>query len=168
MAKGKYSEWLEEDKLTLIGGWARNGLSEEQIAHNMGIASSTLREWKKKYPAISATIKKSKEVADLEVENAMYKAAMGYTAEETTEELKWDPKKNDWVLKVTKRVKKHVPPNVTAQIFWLKNRKPDEWREKRFVEDKIEFESDGFLDALKGETESTFEKADKEGGIVEE
>lgn len=168
MAKGKYAQWLEEDNLLRISGWARDGLTESQIAHNMGISRKTLGKWKNQYDSIGIALKNSKEVVDMEVENALYKAAMGYEVEEVVEERKWNNKKGEWEMQVTKRSRKHVPPNVTAQIFWLKNRKPDAWREKRFVEDKIEFESDGFMEALKGETKTTFEKAKEEGPIVEE
>lgn len=78
MAKGKYQEWLEPEKLTLIQGWAGDGLSDEQIAHNMGISRSTLNEWKKKYPDILDAIKKGKEVIDYAIENALVnKALMG-------------------------------------------------------------------------------------------
>lgn len=47
MAKGRYEEWLTDDGLLLLEGWARNGLTDEQIAHNVGITSETLRQWKK-------------------------------------------------------------------------------------------------------------------------
>ena len=61
MAKGKYEEWINDsDKLILLSGWARNGLSDEQIAKNVGISRSTLNEWKKKYPVISDALKKVK------------------------------------------------------------------------------------------------------------
>ena len=65
MAKGKYKEWIEDpDKLTLLAGWARKGLSNEQIAKNMGIRRSTLGEWAKKFPVISDALKKNKEICD--------------------------------------------------------------------------------------------------------
>ncbi len=76
MAKGKYKEWLEPDGLLLISAWARDGLTDEQIAENMGVSRSTLNEWKKKYPDISDTLKRGKEVVDIEVENALYRAAL--------------------------------------------------------------------------------------------
>ena len=68
MAKGKYKKWLKPENLLLIEGWARDGLVDEQIAHNMGIACCTLYEWKNKYAEIDETLKKGKEVVDLEVE----------------------------------------------------------------------------------------------------
>ena len=58
MAKGKYEKWLEPDGLLLLEGWARSGLTDEQIAKNMGISRSTLNDWKNKYPDISDTLKK--------------------------------------------------------------------------------------------------------------
>ena len=64
MAKGKYREWLSEDGLIKIQGWARDGLIDEQIAHNMGITTKTLYEWKNKYGEISEALKKGKEVID--------------------------------------------------------------------------------------------------------
>ena len=101
MAKGKYKEWLEPDGLLLISAWARDGLTDEQIADNMGVSRSTLNEWKKKYPDISDTLKRGKEVVDIEVENALYRAALD--------------------------------GNITAIIFWLKNRQPQKWRDKQQV-----------------------------------
>lgn len=76
MARGKFEYWLTEDGLTLLEGWARDGLTNEQIAHNMGIALSTLKVWKGKFSAISASLKKGKEVVDYEVENALLKKAL--------------------------------------------------------------------------------------------
>ncbi len=64
MAKGKYHEWLEPDGLLLLQGWARDGLTDEQIAHNIGINRHTLKEWKKVFPAINTALKKTREIVD--------------------------------------------------------------------------------------------------------
>lgn len=98
----KIDEWLEDDKLILLEGWARDGLTYEQIAKNIGIDTSTLWDWRKKQPNISNVLKKGREVVDFEVENALLKNALD--------------------------------GNVTAQIFWLKNRKKEQWREKVDIE----------------------------------
>ena len=124
MANGKYQQWLEPDGLLLLEGWARDGLTDEQIAHNMGCAYSTLRDWKDKYPALSAALKRGKEVVDIEVENALLKRAMGYDYVEERVEVNGNGKR-----KVTQTTK-HVPGDTTAQIFWLKNRRSDRWRDK--------------------------------------
>ena len=98
MAKGKYEYWRSADGLILLEGWARDGLTDEQIAHNCGISTKTLYEWKNAYSEIREALKKGKDVVDFEVENALLKKAM--------------------------------QGDVTAQIFWLKNRKADKWRDK--------------------------------------
>lgn len=116
----KINEWLENDKLILLEGWARGGLTDEQIAKNIGINRTTLYDWKKKEVNIADALKKGKEVIDFEVENALLKRALGYEYEEETYE--------NGIL--TKKVKKQVPPDTTAQIFWLKNRQVKKWRDK--------------------------------------
>lgn len=119
----KYEKWLEPEGLTLLEGWARDGLTDEQIAHNCGITVKTLYEWKNRYGEICEALKRGKEVVDLEVENALLKSALGFSYDEVMTEESPDG--------VKKRVtKKMVLPSVTAQIFWLKNRRPDTWRDK--------------------------------------
>lgn len=234
----KYTEWITPEGLLKIEGMARDGLAEEQIAHNMGIGVSTLFEWKNRFPELLEALKKGKEVVDREVENALYRRAVGYTTEEVVYERivdsreaarhdgvqeltqqEWEmckayfdnaccycgekkpltkdhlvplseggqmtldnivpacqscnSSKNDrqwagWYTKhpkfdrdryerickyldfavkmksvlksdeegrlvMTKKVVKPVNPDVTAQIFWLKNRKPEMWRDKQDI-----------------------------------
>lgn len=126
--KGSYKKWLEADNLILLEGWARDGLTDEQIAHNIGIHVSTLYEWKKKYEEFDEALKRGKEVVDREVENALLKRALGYSYDEITEI------REEGVLIQKKVVKKHIVPDTTAQIFWLKNRRPDIWRDKKDID----------------------------------
>ena len=121
MAKGKYDDWLTEEGLLKIEGWARDGLTDEQIAHNMGISVKTLYNWKNKHLPILHALKKGKEVVDRMVENALLKSALGYEYEE-------DGMTKDGEV-VPLRKLQH--PNTTAMIFWLKNRKPEQWRDKQ-------------------------------------
>lgn len=134
IAKGKYEYWLTPDGLTRLEAYARDGLTDELIAGKMGIRRETLYDWIKKFPNISNALKRGKEVIDTEVENALLKRAMGYTYEEVTKEAVKDRKTGKISLEITKIVKKEVQPDTTAQIFWLKNRKPAEWRDKTDVE----------------------------------
>ena len=120
MALGKINEWLKKDKLILLEGWARDGLTDEQIAKNIGINRTTLYDWKKKETNIADALKKGKEIIDFEVENALLKRALAYEQEEEKYENG----------SLTTKVKKQVAPDTTAQIFWLKNRKKEQWREK--------------------------------------
>lgn len=124
MARGKYQEWLTDEGLLQLGAWARDGLTDEQIAKNMGISYSTLRVWRDKYSALSAALKKGKDVVDVQVENALLKRALGYTYTEvkTVESAKGT---------VTTTTVKEVAPDVTAGIFWLKNRQRPKWGDKQ-------------------------------------
>ncbi len=115
-----YQEWLTEEKLIVLTGWARN-LTDADIAKNIGITPKTLIEWKKNHPKIREALREGREVVDTKVENALLKAALGY--EYTEYIIDTDGKK--------KAVKKQMPPNTTAMIFWLKNRKYKDWRDKR-------------------------------------
>lgn len=124
MAKGKYQEWLTPEGLLKIEGWARDGLIDEQISEKMGINRRTLTDWKNKYDPISLALKRGKEVIDRQVENALLKRALGYEYEEIKEKFEGG------VLTERTVTKKEVVADTTAQIFWLKNRKPDTWRDK--------------------------------------
>lgn len=104
----------------------------------MGINQKTLWEWRNKYAPISKALKKGKAPVDIQVENALLKRALGYDYEETiteVEELAGGHQK-----KHIRKVTKHMPPDTTAQIFWLKNRRPDRWREKQEATVGVEVE----------------------------
>ncbi len=140
-AKGKYEYWITPEGLLKIEGWARDGLKDEQIAGNIGIRRQTLYEWTKRFPVIFDTLKRGKEIVDRQVENALLKRALGYEYDEVTRE----PDMNGEMVE-TKRVTKQVLPDTTAQIFWLKNRKPDEWRDKQNI--NVTTEKHEKLDAI--------------------
>lgn len=130
MAKGKYQEWLTPDGLLLLEGWARDGLTDEQIAQKIGINPATLYKWMDRFAEIGKAIKKGKAPVDIQVENALLKRALGYDYEETVTEVFSDGKKH------VRKVKKHMPPDVAAMAIWLKNRKPTKWRDKPDLEKK--------------------------------
>lgn len=125
------SKWDEiKEKLNMIECWARDGLTDEQISNNLGISTTTFYDYKNKYLEFSESLKRGKEVVDYEVENALLKRALGYEYKEITQESRWDKEKQEYEMVVTKEVTKQVAPDTTAQIFWLKNRKAKEWRDK--------------------------------------
>lgn len=91
MAKGQYKKWLEKENLVLIQGWKMNGLTDEQIAKNIGIAPRTLERWKKKYSQISRALKVGHEQANFIIENELFAKA---TQGNTTAMIFW--LKNNW------------------------------------------------------------------------
>ena len=127
--RGKYHEWLTAEGLLKIEGWARDGLIEKQIAHNIGITEQTLNVWKNEYPSLKEALKRGKEVVDRQVENALLKRALGYEYEEVKQIIEKDDSGRD--RKRIEKTLKQITPDTTAQIFWLKNRKPQEWRDRK-------------------------------------
>lgn len=127
MAKGKYEYWLTLEGLLKLEAWARDGLTDEQISENIGIGTTTLYRWKNDYEKIREALKRGKEVVDIQVENALLKRALGYTYKEIKVEETADGEK---VTTTTKE----VVPDTTAQIFWLKNRRPEQWRDRQNME----------------------------------
>lgn len=132
MAKSRWEEI--KGKLAMVECWARDGLIDEQIANNLGINVATLYRYKNEHCEFKEALKRGKEVVDYEVENALLKRALGYEYEEKTYETIYDEKLERYRERLTKRVTKQVAPDTTAQIFWLKNRKPKVWRDKQEIE----------------------------------
>lgn len=131
MGGGKYDTQVKPN-LKLVEKWARNGATDLDIAKRLGIGETSLYKYKKQHPEFADALLRGKEVVDTEVENSLLKRALGYTAEDVTEEL------IDGRLVVTKRVRKHISADTTAMIFWLKNRMPGVWRNKEDVQLNID------------------------------
>ena len=127
----KVDYWLTDDGLILIEAWARDGYLLNEIADRMGIERYTLSKWRKRYPEIAQALNTGKELVDYKVENALLKAALGYTTKEIKVTL---GKKvlNGEVFEVLKETTtREVAPNVTACMAWLNNRKHDQWKRNR-------------------------------------
>ena len=128
-----YKEWLEPDKLFLLESWARSGLSNTQLAEKIGIKENTLYVWMSQHVKIKEALKKGKEVADFEVENALFKNATGYYQKiNKVHKIKTikvvEGKRLETEELVEKEEEVFFQPNTAAQIFWLKNRKSDAWK----------------------------------------
>ncbi len=107
---------------------AIRGKIDKEIAAGLGISTSTLHEWKKVHEDFASSIKAGKGVANSQVEQALFKRAIGYEYEETKKSS------NVYGEERTERTTKQVVPDTTAQIFWLKNRDPASWRDKQELE----------------------------------
>lgn len=127
--KGLVDEWRTADGLILLEGWRRDGLSYEQIADNIGVNVATIYAWQKKYPEILNALKKGEEVMVYHVENALYKAACGYDVTETDQTETLNETTGEKITTKHAR-KRHIPPNVGAICFILKNRRTEKWQDK--------------------------------------
>lgn len=165
MARVEYKKWLEPDNLTRLRSWARDGLTNEQIAKKIGVRRQTISEWSKKYPDIADALKKGKEVVDSEIEDSLISVMKKHTI--TTTQYKMVKKddfnleaerskfanvykldhpnatKNEILIATAENVEVYekipisktvteVDPNTSAIIFWLKNRRPDVYRDQTF------------------------------------
>lgn len=137
--KSMVDEWITEDALILLEGWAREGLTDKDIADNIGIGYSTFTAWKAKNKAIQEALKKGKAPVDFKVENQLLKSALGYYVT-VKEPIKLKTKKQlkdkgmieeEKIEFVEKQI--YIPPIPACQFFWLKNRKSDKWREKQEI-----------------------------------
>lgn len=91
---------------------ASEGLIDAEIANAFNISVATISDWKKRFPEFLESLKKGKAVIDNKVVNCLYNRAIGFTGPDD----------------------KYYPPDVTAQIYWTKNRMPQEWRDKQQTE----------------------------------
>ena len=110
------------------------GATDADLAREFKVATSTIGQWQCTFPEFSVALKVGKEEADAKVERALFQRAIGYSfdAQKITNPAHGTPKVVNYV--------EHVQPDVTAAIFWLKNRQRDKWR------DRTEHEHSGALD----------------------
>jgi len=155
--KSQGENWTTEDALLCIEGWAREGLSDKQIAKDkIGICENTFIAWKKNYPAIDEALKKGKAPVDFKVENQALKSALGYFVT-VKKPIKVKTKKQlkdkgtieeEHIEYVDEQI--YIPPVPALIIYWLKNRKPGTWSDKPVVPTKLDTNDDGFLKAIEG------------------
>jgi len=133
----KVDEWLKEEKLELLRCWARD-FTLSDIAKKIGVSEKTLISWRKTYPEIEQAIKDGKEIVDYRVENALLKVALGYTTTDVKTIISPPDKNGNRTVRVEK-IEREVPPNPTAIMCWLNNRKPEQWKRNRdllYTQDK--------------------------------
>lgn len=133
-----YEKWKQEYGLEYIRQLSEEGLSDNDMAIRLGIKPSTFRRWKNKYPEILEAQLLGRTGSDYAVVQALYKKATGYTVNlNKTVKLKrsdFDPdtgkKIRDYEELAVAVDQNHVPADIRAGLFWLKNRQPENWSDK--------------------------------------
>lgn len=120
------TDWLEEDKLMLLGCWTRDGYTFQDVANRIGIAVETLRHWRRIYPEIDEALKSGREIIDYKVENALLKSALGYKTREV--KVTTTMRYGKVVETIKEVIDKEQAPNVSAAQCWLYNRLPKKWK----------------------------------------
>lgn len=130
---GRKSKYIEiVTKLDKVKEYARNGLTQKEIGGIIGISHETFNQYLNKYPEFAEALKTAKDEADSEVIGAIFKSAIGYEVIE--EHLEYTPASSDkskTEIKSVKKIKKHIKPNVMAGIWWLYNRRRNDWKQKQ-------------------------------------
>ncbi|MDR3586867.1 MAG: transposase [Desulfosporosinus sp.] len=135
------SKWPQvQVKLLLVERWARDGLTEEQICKNLGVSRSIFNVYKNEHPDLLDALKKGREVAITEVENALFKRALGFNYEETKVSIRVVGGKE---VKFTEKTTKYQAPDVAACSILLKNKDKERgWSDnpQKLELDKLMFE----------------------------
>lgn len=156
MAKSKWPQ--VQEKLVLVEAWCRDGRTDADIADKLGISESTFYNYKLQYAEFLEALKKGKEVVDVEVENALFKKAKGYIVKvKKTFKVKVAEFDAETGKKIFEREELrvgfdevYIPADVTAQMFWLQNRKPDTWRRNQepLIGEEALQKLDGILEGI--------------------
>ena len=125
-AKTKYNALYHDDWAWSL---AAMGATNEEIANAMSISKRTVIRWAKEHESFGKALVEGKGVSDAKVVRSLYERAIGYEYEEEKKINGYDKNGNMRLVK-TEKTKKCVPPDVTAQIFWLKNRQRDRWQDR--------------------------------------
>jgi len=129
--RGRRNKWPTHVKprLETIKAWRRKGLTEQEICKGLDVAVCTFATYKNKYPELVEALSISKADADGQVENALFKRAVGYTFEETETHVTQRGDGTEKIVRVKKTLK-HVEPNTTAMMAYLLNRVSKDWQNK--------------------------------------
>ena len=161
--KSGASDWLTEDSLLLIEGWARDGLTDKDIAQKMiGVAESTFCRWKNENPQIVKALKKGRAPVAEKIEKSLYDLCQVQTYVDIVEEITEHP--DGTQTKHKRKTTRQVPPNPTAIIFALRNLKRHRWSnnpETLTMPDQVA--DDGFVAALNGTAKNDWEDENAEG-----
>jgi len=120
--KSKYNEGMNK----IVKSLTAKGCTDKQLAIFFGVDERTITNWKKQFPLFFLSLKTGKKMIDAEVEASLFQRAIGYSLPDV------HISSYEGEITITPIVK-HFPPDTTAQIFWLKNRKPKQWRDKQDI-----------------------------------
>lgn len=127
---GRKSAYKEEFA-QLAENYSLLGATDKEMADFFGVTERTLNQWKKSHPEFLQSLKKGKSIADANVASKLYNRAIGYDCKATKFAT------SDGHITDSKEYIEHYPPDTTAAIFWLKNRQPEKWRDRKEVDANV-------------------------------
>lgn len=172
MAKSLYEQKVVPH-LSLIEKWARNGVKNEEIRKNLEIGKATWYKYVNEHSELSELLRKTREIVDAEVENSLFKKAVGHKVKVKKHiKVKKVDYENGRKVRETEEIKAvydevYIPPDLGAQCFWLKNRIPEEWKDRKAVEGVQNSEDENevimITERLEADDESDMETATNAG-----
>ena len=158
--KDKYYTHVEP-RLEEIKAWCRDGATDEIICGKLGVGVSNFSRYKNQYPELADVLRENKDIVDMQVENALLKNALGYEYDEVKTIIEDIGGKKTARKEITK---KFIPGDAKAQMFWLKNRKPEMWKNDYRVNmgGKVEVENTGTVNLNVKPVIDPFEQYTKE------
>ena len=129
---GGYDVWTSGKGLERICQWAQLGLTDEEIASNIGVTVATYRKWQKKFPDFAETVRNATSSPELELEKSMFDLATGKSY---VEEIKSVIDPNTGKILRIEKTKRQLPPNPALQMFLAKSRMPQRYRDNRNDDD---------------------------------
>lgn len=174
--KSQVGEWLTDDGLILLEGWARDGLTDKEIAAKIGIHISTFCDWKNKYPQLTETLKSGRKPVASIVENTFFNTKLQpQTVKETTREKTIHRDADGNITGTTEHIKeteRYIPADTTAMIFYMKCRMPEKYNDRInvSVDDKRNGQLADLIDGLKEPCKDDIytETAGVDGAVEEE
>jgi len=125
--RGRPTKYKEEF-CELVHNYCLLGATNEDLAKFLCVGLSSIDKWIREKPKFSSAVKSGREEADAQVAKSLFKRATGFSCKETK------TASHEGRITDTMDIDKHYPPDVNAQTFWLRNRRPDLWREKQEIE----------------------------------
>lgn len=157
-------------RLKEIKQWYESGATDQEVYNKLNVSHDYYYKAIKEHPTLAELVKIGKEITDLKVINALLKSALGFEYEEVRTVVE---EKNGKKHTRVEKIKKYQPPNPTAMIFWLKNRSPEQWNDRRELildtKDNEEKRKQLFMDMVKAEVvDSESEGAEDERKALNE
>ena len=156
----QYADWLTDEGLLILRGWARDGFTDKQIAEQIGVRGDTFCKWKSQHPQISQALKKGRQPVAYSVEEALYERCKWKKVTEVVRKYTVDADGNMTGKMRIEETDRWIPPDTAAIIFASKNLMPNKFRDKPQPKETEAVEDDGFIKALNNTASDLFASGD--------
>lgn len=159
-AKLKYNAAYHDDWAWSL---AIRGATNQDIADAFGTSRKTIERWKSQYQSFAEAMEKGKNAADAKVERSLFERATGYETTDTEKVIEVDPRTGESKPVKVRTVTKQLPPDTMAGMYWLNNRRRDEWGKGKNKTQEINSAVDDWVNSIPETTDGKEDGSKKEG-----